>query len=84
MAIGIDEIDDFEQEEQEESNSYSESNYGGQEEPYENNSSDNSETEDFTTDFLRSKGISDPSRIKFENEYGQIEERDWDSLSREE
>jgi hypothetical protein len=28
MAIGIDEIDDFEQEEQEESNSYSESNYG--------------------------------------------------------
>ena len=84
MAIGIDEIDDFDYEEQESNNSYSESHYDYQNDSQENNYNSDSETEDFTTDFLRSKGISDPSRIKFENEQGQIEERDWDSLSREE
>lgn len=39
---------------------------------------------DFMSDFLRSKGIEDPSRIKFEDDNGNIEERNWNDLSREE
>jgi len=34
-------------------------------------------------DFLKSKGIEDPSKIKFE-EGDQIVERNWDDLTREE
>lgn len=34
--------------------------------------------------YLKTKGISDPSKIKFENEDGNIEELDWDSLSEDE
>lgn len=46
----------------------------------------NQETEeqDFMSDFLKSKGIDDMSRIKFEGENNQIIERDWKDLSREE
>ena len=40
--------------------------------------------DDITADVLRVKGISDPSKIKFEDEGGNIIERSWDSLSREE
>lgn len=35
-------------------------------------------------DFLKSRGIDDPSKIKFEDDNGNIEERDWNSLSKEE
>lgn len=40
--------------------------------------------EDLTSEVLRLKGISDPSKIKFEDESGAIIERSWDSLSKEE
>lgn len=40
--------------------------------------------EDLTTEVLRLKGITDPGKIKFEDETGTIVERAWDSLSREE
>lgn len=40
--------------------------------------------EDLTSEVLRLKGISDPSKIKFEDESGTIIERSWDSLSKEE
>ena len=40
--------------------------------------------DDFMLDFLRSKGIDDPSKIKFEDENNQIVERDWNDLTREE
>jgi hypothetical protein len=33
---------------------------------------------------LRIKGISDPSKIKFEDETGAVIERSWDTLTREE
>ena len=39
---------------------------------------------DYMSDFLKSRGIEDSSKIKFENEEGNIEERDWNSLSKEE
>lgn len=44
-------------------------------------------TEEKTTvieDFLKSRGIDDPSKIRFEDENGNIEERDWNTLSKEE
>lgn len=44
----------------------------------------NQEQEDLTTEVLKLRGISDPERIKFEDETGAIVERAWDSLSREE
>lgn len=44
----------------------------------------NQEQEDLTTEVLKLRGISDPERIKFEDETGAIIERAWDSLSREE
>lgn len=39
--------------------------------------------EDFVASLLRSRGIEDKSRIKFETEDGNIEEADWDQLSNE-
>lgn len=36
--------------------------------------------EDLISELLKSRGIADRSKIKFENDEGQIEERDWDSL----
>lgn len=40
--------------------------------------------EDFVSDILKSKGIEDPSKIKFEENDGTIIERSWNDLSREE
>ena len=40
--------------------------------------------DDYLSDFLKTRGIDDASRIKFEDEQGNIEERSWDSLSKEE
>lgn len=42
------------------------------------------EQEDLTAEVLKLKGISNPEKIKFEDETGAIIERDWDSLTREE
>lgn len=39
---------------------------------------------DLTTEVLKLKGISDPSKIKFEDESGAVIERPWDQLSVEE
>lgn len=39
---------------------------------------------DAITQYLRDNGIEDKSKIKFENENGQIEERDWNDLSSQE
>lgn len=40
--------------------------------------------EDVLTTFLKEYGISDPSKIQFENENGEIEDVDFNSLSKEE
>ena len=39
--------------------------------------------EDFISSLLKSRGIEDKTRIKFENEEGTVEEMDWDNLSNE-
>lgn len=43
-----------------------------------------SDNVDFTKEVLSSKGIEDPSRIKFEEDDGSIIERDWNDLTKEE
>lgn len=96
MAIGIDELDfedDFELESQTEENeedlekpwiNYSSQETQASETSEEEPPSNTTEEDDLITYMLRSKGISDPSKIKFEGENGEIEELDWNSLSREE
>ena len=77
MAIGIDEIeefDDFEEPVQEQEQEI-------QDKEWMEPSSDQSP--DLIQDILTSKGIN-PSAIKFEDDYGNIQERDWNSLTREE
>ena len=65
MEIGIDEIDDFDDFETQELT--------------ENNNQQ--EEEDLIDSLLKSRGIEDKSKIKFEGEEGDIEEVNWDSLS---
>lgn len=40
--------------------------------------------EDFTLDLLKLKGISDPTKIKFQDESGAVIERNWNDLSKNE
>lgn len=49
----------------------------------ENNETTDSE-DDVITSYLKSRGISDPTKIKFETDDGGEEEKDWSSLSKEE
>ena len=85
MAIGINDLDDddfgmgFEPTEQ---NSVNETTpqYQEQQTSIEQNNSE----DDFLSDFLRTRGIDDISKIKFEDESGNIEEKDWNSLTKEE
>jgi len=49
-----------------------------------NNGEDNQPEEDVITSYLKSRGIEDPTKIKFENDEGETEDRDWNSLSKEE
>lgn len=42
------------------------------------------EDDDFVSDFLKTRGIDDISKIKFEDDNGNIEEKSWDSLTNEE
>ena len=57
-----------------------------QDPPQDNSDDDNldnsdEDDDDFTLQVLNLKGISDPSKIKFEDESGAIIERDWNDLS---
>lgn len=73
MAIGIDDLDDDDVLEP------------SQPEPSQISvSQESSSDDDFMTDYLRSKGIDDPSRIKFEDDNNNIVERSWNDLTREE
>lgn len=46
-------------------------------------SNSESNDDDFISSLLRSRGIEDKSKIKFENDEGEMEEVDWDSLDNE-
>ena len=80
MGIGIDDLydeeDDIQLEPQPVSQPVSQPPVVDNQEPEDSD-------DDFMRDFLKSKGIEDPSKIKFE-EGDQIVERNWDDLTREE
>lgn len=46
--------------------------------------SEGGQEDDLTTEVLKLRGISNPDKIKFEDESGAITERSWDSLTKEE
>lgn len=55
-----------------------------QEETAETNNVDTEVNNSIVTEYLKSYGISDPSKIQFENEEGGVDEVDFNSLSQEE
>ena len=66
---------------------YTEPQNGGDNQEPDNGGSEpsvNEPEDDLTSEVLRLKGITDPSKIKFEDETGAIIERSWDSLTRAE
>ena len=81
MTIGINDLDDddfgmgFEPSNEEEPINQEEPNI---QEP------SNQDDDDFISDYLKTKGIDDPSKIQFEDENGQIIERNWNDLTKEE
>lgn len=77
MAIGIDDdLDDFEG--MEETPQVEESAQQVEEAPQQEVT-----PPDLLTSLLRTKGIEDKSKIKFENDEGEIEEKNWTDLSTE-
>lgn len=81
MEIGnndLDEIDDFGQD-----SSPTLESEELTEETKEENREENRE-DDFVEALLKSRGIEDMSKIKFENDEGSVEERNWNDLSNEE
>lgn len=50
----------------------------------ETNQEQNVSEDSLISDFLKTRGIDDVSRIKFQDDNGNIEERNWNDLSREE
>lgn len=86
MAIGNDDFydedfDDFYEGQEEESNQQVTESIDEIDEQVEEQSS-NIEDE-FISQLLKSRGIEDSSKIKFENEEGNVEEIDWNNLSTE-
>ena len=82
MAIGIDDLydDDYESTQEEQQINNQEPTTNQQQQVLDNNSSD----DDFISDYLKSKGIDDPSKIMFEDDNNQFIERSWNDLSKEE
>lgn len=92
-ASSIDEMDDFDltgeieddnsvaQEDSSDNSDNSNNSDNSQSDYYQETNEEIDKNEDFTAEVLRLKGISDPSRIKFEDESGAIVERDWNSLT---
>ena len=79
MAIGINDLDDDDVMEQP----------GGTQEPPTNQPPANEPPasggeDDFMLDFLKSRGIDDPTKIMFEDDNDQVIERNWNELSKEE
>jgi hypothetical protein len=55
-----------------------------EEEPQDNQNNPYDPNDDVLTSYLKLNGIDDPKKIQFENEDGEVEEVDFNSLSREE
>lgn len=89
MAIGTDEIeffdelDDFTPQDDNTIIDNKDQNPGQDPDPNDGDKDKNQPEEDFMTFLLKSRGIEDRSKIKFENDEDSAEEVDWDSLSNE-
>lgn len=88
MEIGnndeiIDDIDDVFDEENNSDEQSDEQNNDSNDDSNESNDqeSSNEEEGDFVSSLLKTRGIEDKSKIKFENDEGYVEEVDWDNLS---
>ena len=88
MEIGnndeiIDDIDDVFEEENNsnDSNEQSDEQHNDDSNESNNQESSNEEEVDFVSSLLKTRGIEDKSKIKFENDEGYVEEVDWDNLS---
>lgn len=88
MPIGIDELDDFDELNEENEYGYEDNNeyYTNDTITQDNDSEDEyyqSDVDPAIEELLRYRGIDDSSRIKFESDNGELEEVDWNSLSTE-
>lgn len=84
MAIGIDDfVDDFENEPTYDYISQEYESVDTEDTKQKDNSNDIMSDTDMVSYMLKSKGIDDRSKIKFEDEDGDIREISWDSLSNE-
>lgn len=91
MDIGINDLDFNEEEQTPQIKSVEEENFGtennfvkpliGEEQK---NSSEPTEEKDIIVDLLKSKGIDDPKQIKFADDDGTINTKDWGELTKEE
>lgn len=77
MAIGIDEFDD-------DFDEFEEQQLDNQELNNDDQVVQNDEDIDIISELLKSKGIKDSSKIKYETDNGEVEEVDWNSLSAQE
>lgn len=76
-----------EEEENGEDENQDDDDNGGQQEnndENENQNDDENQNVDAIQEYLKSLGIEDPDKIKFENEDGQIEEKSWKDLTEDE
>lgn len=86
----IDEIDDYEQSEVSDTLDQNDQDLNSANDIVDNVIEDNkledkpssidSDEDSFILELLKSKGIEDPSKIKFENDNGEIEDVDWNTL----
>lgn len=89
MAIGIDDLDDFEGEDVTINNDDTATQDNGEQEPTQGDPEGGepqptvTPEDEFISSLLKSRGIEDKTKIKFENDEGTVEEVDWDSLSTE-
>lgn len=87
MAIGIDELDDFEEDNGIINNDDTTTQDTGEQEPVQEEPEGgepqliDAPEDDFISSLLKSRGIEDKTKIKFENDEGAVEEVDWESLS---
>ena len=88
MAIGIDDLDFDDDFLNNPNNAATEPEPNNPQDPDNDNADDNQEPHaketDVVTELLKRQGIEDPSKIKFENEDGSIENVDWNNLSLDE
>lgn len=82
MAIGIDDIDDFDQDDSQEFQDSAEESISNEQDLVEYDNSN--ESNDFISEILKDRGISDKNKIKFEDDNGIVSERSWDELNNDE